>query len=100
MLPELLKSKKQDIDELCRRYAVKELSLFGSTAKGASTDESDFDLLVEFEPDVEVGFLTLSKLRIELADLLGRPVDLVPKVGLKPLIRQTVLAESQLLYAA
>lgn len=100
MLPELFEIRKNEIAELCRRYQVKELSLFGSAAKGVSNDESDFDLLVEFEPDVEVGFLTLSRLRIELAELLGRPVDLVPKVGLKSAIRPAVLSEAVLLYAA
>lgn len=74
--------------------------LFGSAAKGILTDKSDFDLLIEFEPDAEIGFLTLSKLEIELENLLGRPVDLVPKLGLKPTIRQTVLSEAELLYAA
>lgn len=100
MMPDLLETRKKEIAELCRLYSVKELMLFGSAAKGILTDKSDFDLLIEFEPDAEIGFLTLSKLEIELETLLGRPVDLVPKLGLKPTIRQTVLSEAELLYAA
>jgi predicted nucleotidyltransferase len=76
------------------------LSLFGSTARGDFNDNSDVDLLVEFEPEAEVGFLTLSHLQRELASIIQRPVDLVPKLGLKPLIKQSVLAEAELLYAA
>lgn len=100
MLPDLLESRKKEIAGLCRRYKVAELSLFGSAAKGNFSEESDIDLLVEFETDAEIGFIDLSKLRIELETLLGRPVDLVPKTGLKPAIRQNVLSEAELLYAA
>lgn len=46
------------------------------------------------------GWMCHTRLRRELEDALGRRVDLVPKDGLKPLIRDDVLAEAQVLYAA
>lgn len=85
---------------LCRRYGVGELALFGPALRGPLRPESDIDLLVEFLPGVQVGMLTLSRLQRELADLLGRPVDLVPRRGLKPLIREDVEASAEVLYAA
>ncbi len=100
MLPEIVKAKQVQIVEVCRRYRVKELSLFGSTARGDFDDESDVDLLVEFDPEAEVGFLTLSRLQRELAAIIQRPIDLVPKLGLKPVIKQDVLADTELLYAS
>jgi predicted nucleotidyltransferase len=100
MLPEIITTKQREIAALCRKFNVKELSLFGSAARGDFTDASDVDLLVEFEPDAEVGFLTLSHLQQELVSIIQRPVDLVPKLGLKPLIKYKVLAEAELLYAA
>ena len=41
--------------ELCRRYSVKELSLFGSAVRGEMRPESDVDIMVEFEPGVRIG---------------------------------------------
>ncbi len=86
--------------ELCRRYHVRELSLFGSAARGEMRPDSDVDLLVEFLPDAEVGLVEHAGLMLELERLLGRKVDLVSKNGLKPRIRHYVLADAQLLYAA
>lgn len=89
-----------EIRELCRRYHVRELALFGSALSGDFTKDSDIDFLVEFEPEAEIGFLTLSRMQRELTELLNRPVDLVSKQGLKPWIRQTVLSSVEVLYAA
>ena len=62
-------------------------------------DLSDVDLLVEFDPSAQVGFLTLSRLQRELSAALNRTVDLVPKRGLKPSIRQSVLDSARVIYA-
>jgi uncharacterized protein len=85
---------------LCRRYRVRELSLFGSAARGEMRSDSDIDLLVEFLPDADVSLIEHAGLMLELEQLLGRKVDLVSKRGLKPLIRDSVLADAQLVYAA
>jgi predicted nucleotidyltransferase len=89
-----------ELTEFCRRYGVRELALFGSMLNGSHDSESDIDLLVSFEPSAHVTFLTLAKTQRELETLLGKPVDLVPKNGLKPLIREQVLASARVLYAA
>jgi predicted nucleotidyltransferase len=88
------------LSELCRRYQVRELSLFGSAARGEMRPESDIDLLVEFLPNAKVDLVDHAGLMLDLAQVLGRKVDLVSKRGLKPLIRDSVLAEARLLYAA
>jgi predicted nucleotidyltransferase len=75
--------------QVCRRYGVKELSLFGSAARGETRPESDIDIMVEFESLVE-----------ELESLTGRGVDLVTKRGLKPWVRPQVLKDARLIYAA
>ena len=54
---------------------------------------------VAFEPDATVGMLAPGRMQHELSALLARPVDLVPRVGLKPRIRESVLAASEVLYA-
>jgi predicted nucleotidyltransferase len=87
------------IRELCHRYKVRELSLFGSAITKDFNSASDIDLLVEFEPDAQVGFITLSRMQRELSAILHRPVDLIPKGGLKPVIRDAVLSSAKVLYA-
>jgi hypothetical protein len=86
--------------ELCRRYGVRELSLFGSAARGEARPNIDIDLLVEFLPEAEPGLLDHAGLMLDLAALLGRKVDLVSKNALKPLIRDSVIQDSRRLYAA
>ena len=90
----------EKLAELCHRYQVRELALFGSTLRQDYHPDSDVDLLVSFEPAARVTFLTLARMQRELEALLGRNVDLVPKDGLKPVIREHVLATARVLYAA
>ncbi len=88
------------IRTLCERYRVAELALFGSARRADFSSDSDVDLLVTFQPNAAPGFLALAGLQRELAELLQRHVDLVPKDGLKALIRDDVLASAEVLYAA
>lgn len=99
MIPEILQKSKIKIAEICRRYQIRELSLFGSQVRGDSTAASDFDFLVEFQPEAKIGFIKLGKIQSELEDIVRTKVDLVPKDGLKPIIRQRVLAETETIYA-
>lgn len=86
--------------DICRRYQVRELAVFGSAARGAMRPDSDIDLLVEFLPEAEIGLLEHAGLMLDLAQLLGCRVDLVSKRGLKPFIRDSVLREARPVYAA
>jgi predicted nucleotidyltransferase len=95
-----LKVPLNALTALCRRYQVRELAVLGSALRDDFSAESDVDLLVEFQPEVAVGFLSLGRLQLELEALLGRRVDLVPKRGLKPLLRDEDLAGREILYAA
>lgn len=86
--------------QVCARYHVTELSLFGSAARGTLRPGSDVDLLVVFKEGEVVTLFTLIDLQAELSELLGRRVDLVPKGGLKAILKSEVLAEARVLYAA
>jgi uncharacterized protein len=89
-----------EISEICRRYQVKELAVFGSAARGELRPDSDIDLLADFLPKARPGLLELAAMTRELSALLGRHVDLAVKPALKPLIRPAVLSEAQVIYAA
>jgi predicted nucleotidyltransferase len=66
-----------EVEALCRRWRIRELSLFGSSARGDVRPDSDIDLLVEFDTQADWSLLDSARLRRELTDLFGRPVDLV-----------------------
>ena len=88
------------LEELCRRYHVRELALFGSVLRDDFREDSDIDVLVEYEPNAQVGLYEHFDLHMELERLLGRKVDLVSKRGLNVVIRDEVLRSSQVLHAA
>jgi uncharacterized protein len=85
--------------DICERYGIAELSLFGSLARGTSTSTSDVDLLYVSAPDRAPGF-AINRLEDELSELFGRKVDLVSKRALHRMLRDRVLAEARTLYAA
>lgn len=89
-----------EIADICRRHQVRELSVFGSAARGEMKPDSDIDFLVDFLPGARPGLLGVSAMMRELSALLGRRVDLAVKPALKPLIRAGVLADARLIYAA
>ncbi len=90
----------EELASVCRRYDVRELALFGSTLIKDQHSESDVDLLVSYQPAARVTFTTLARMQRELEALFGCKVDLVPKDGLKAVIRDHVLATARVLYAA
>jgi predicted nucleotidyltransferase len=85
---------------VCRRFQVERLAVFGSAARGEMRPDSDVDLLVEFRPEAEIGFIEYAGLMLALSELLGRKVDLVSKPALRPLLRDAILSEALPLYAA
>lgn len=87
------------IAEICGRFGLAELAVFGSVARGEESDDSDVDLLYVARPDARLGF-AINRLEDELAELFGRHVDLVSRKALHRLIRDRVEHEAQTLYAA
>lgn len=84
---------------VCRKYHVRELSVFGSAARDDMHPDSDVDLLVVFEPDAKIGW-EFFDLEIELERLFGRKVDLGEKEALKPRVRPSALRDARVIYAA
>ena len=81
----ILEANRQELRE---RFGVKSLRLFGSVARDEASEQSDVDVLVEFDETPSLfGFL---RLQGYLRDLLGTKVDLVTESGLKERARQYV----------
>ena len=85
--------------EICDRYGIAELEVFGSSARGTAGPASDVDILYTVRAGRRLGW-EIEDLADELSALLGRPVDLVSRRALHPLLRPAVLAEARTLYAA
>ena len=84
----ILDTLNAEAPALRRKYAVKSLAVFGSMARGDDREDSDVDILVTFEgPATFRGFMGL---KLDLQDLLGRPVDLGTPDTLRPEIRANV----------
>ena len=96
---ELTRADHESLADLCRRFSVTRLDVLGSANRGDDHDDSDVDLLYELSPDAELGW-EIEDLATELDGLLGRPVDLAFKRALHPELRDAVLGEARLLYAA
>lgn len=75
-----------------RDFGVRRLALFGSTARGDARDDSDLDILVDFETGPT--FLSFMGLKVFLEDSLDRKVDLVTSDALKPRLRPAVEREA------
>lgn len=84
----------------CTTHAIRRLHLFGSALHGDLRVDSDIDLLVEFEPGRVPGMLTIAQLELDLAELLGRPVDLRTRADLSRHFRDEVVGKARLLYDA
>ena len=99
----IVEAKRRELIELCRRYQVRRLDLFGSATSDAFDPErSDLDFLVEFLPlrssehfDAYFGLLE------GLQELFGRPIDLVEAQAMRnPYFIRRVNESRNLIYAA
>ena len=79
-------TKKQNglefkVDDICSKYGINYLGLFGSVARGEETENSDVDLLVKFNKKRKIGLFGLAEIQNEFERRLGRKVDLVTKMN-------------------
>lgn len=85
----------------CRKWKVKELSLFGSVLRDDFGPGSDIDVLVTFQPDAPWSAWDLMEMKGELEVLFGRTIDLVEKEALRnPWRKREILNTYKVVYAA
>lgn len=92
------------VADICRRWRVTALCLFGSVLRADFRPDSDIDVLVTFAPDSRHSVFDLMRMETELAELFGRKVDLVDRrvVEASPnyIRRRQILESAELVYAA
>ncbi len=89
------------LSDFCRKWRVRELSLFGSALRDDFRADSDLDVLVSFEPNAGWSLFDLVTMQDELEVLAGRHVDLVEQEALRnPYRRAAIVSSKRVLYAA
>lgn len=92
-LAEIIGILKEHEKDLKRRYKVKEIGVFGSYLRSEAKQDSDLDILIEFEQDADIGLIKFVELENYLSELFGLKVDLVERSVLKPRIGKHILKE-------
>ena len=85
----LLTSHREQLSRLGGNH----LAVFGSVARDEATEDSDVDILVDF--DSQKGLFGFADLKFYLEEILGRHVDLVTKRALHPALKKRILSESK-----
>lgn len=95
---------KTQIADFCRRWQINEFALFGSALRDDFSPESDLDTLVTFAPGADWGLLDHLRMEQELANLVGRKVDLFSKRAVASshnlVRRQEILRTAQVVYVS
>jgi hypothetical protein len=86
---------REKILHALKQNDVKRASLFGSVVRGELTDESDIDILVEFNGIKSL--LDLVGLKLELEEMLKRKVDVLTYNSLHPLLKDRILREQEVI---
>jgi predicted nucleotidyltransferase len=86
----ILQRLRAGLPDLRREFPLRRLALFGSVVRGEATAASDIDILVEVEPSIGLGFVTLAE---RLEALTGHKIDLVSRRAIKPLLWKEIEPE-------
>ena len=70
-----------------RARGVRRAALFGSVARGENRPDSDIDIMIEIEPEADIGVFEYAEIKEYIASLFDGPVDVVSRDNLKPFIR-------------
>lgn len=95
-IPILLNEEK--IKDFCHKHHLTYFALFGSILNSNFSNESDVDILIKFEQKHIPHLLAFVDMEFELADIVGRKVDLKTPNDLSPYFRDDVLSKAKIIY--
>lgn len=85
------------LNVLCQTYGISNLFLFGSQARGDSSEDSDIDLIAKF--DKPIGLIEFVKAEQELSQMFSKPVDLLTEQSINPKIKESIQRDLLSLYS-
>ena len=92
---------QNDIQIVVEKYNIKELSIFGSSIRDDFNQESDIDLLIEFQDSQNISLFDLIDIQEYFQKITNRSVDIVEPAGLRnPYRRKAILSSKEILYVA
>jgi predicted nucleotidyltransferase len=91
-ISQLIKQQRSQILEIAQGHGARNVRLFGSVARGETTETSDLDLLIEMEAGRNL--LDVIAIKQDLEDLLGCKVDVVTEAAISPYLKEKVLREA------
>jgi len=99
---ELPQEKQRELSTICREFDVQRLTLFGSGTRLPLPEAHDLDFVVTFASSETVGaFDRYMEFKAALEKFYGKPVDLLSAKSLRnPVLKATISAEAQIVYAA
>jgi len=96
--------QEEQLREICKKYLIKELALFGSALRDDFTENSDIDLLYTFQDVAKHSLFDIVRIKEEFEKLFGRPVDLVSRSAIErsrnKYRKNTILKKTKVIYAA
>lgn len=93
--------EREFLAEFCRKWRIRELSIFGSALRSDFGPDSDLDFLVSFQPETPLDLFDLLDMKEELEIRFSRPVDLVEKEALRnPWRKYEIMRTREVIYAA
>lgn len=99
-----LNIQDEQLDDICRRYLIKELAIFGSSLREDFNDSSDVDLLYTFQETANHSLFDVVKIKEEFEKLFGRSVDLISRKAIEKsrnkFRKKAILANTKIIYAA
>ena len=98
MKKERVSLSKDQITEFCQKNHIKKFAFFGSVLRDDFRQDSDIDILVELDRRFKTGLIKMSKMEIELSEIIGRKVDLRTPDDLSEYFRNKVLSEAEVIY--
>ena len=89
---------KSAIIPVLKKFGVARASLFGSFARGYQNEESDVDIIIEFEHPESRSLLDLVAIEQEISELLDRKTDVLTVNSIHPLIKESVMTDMEVFY--
>lgn len=87
---------RDKIITILKKHGAKKISIFGSYVRGEATQESDLDIIVEFEQPM--GLIKFVGIEFELSDSLGIKVDLLTEKSISPYLIDIIKKEATVIY--
>lgn len=93
---------REKLTDFCKAWKITQVDLFGSVLRDDFSEASDIDLLVTFQEGQTPSFFRFVRMKRELEELLGRPVDIMTRPSIErsrnPLRKQEILGSAKTIY--